>query len=290
MSSPIDSTPDEDRSACGASHALDRALALQPLAGQPDGYMGHTSIDYWNMVGPFGGVTAAVALQAVLVHPQLLGGPVTLTVNYVAALAQGAFRIQARPVRTNRSTQHWTIEVTQTDAAGTAAVVLTGTAMTALRRDAWSDDEQRMPEVPAAAQLEPVRSAARALFRHYDLRVVEGHVPQRWEDQLSPSRSRLWVRDEPPRPLDFPALAAMSDIFFPRIWLRRARQTPVGTVSMTVYFHADAARLARAGTDHVLAQASGQGYFKGFHDQSAQLWSSQGELLATSHQVVYYKD
>ena len=64
----------------------------------------------------------------------------------------------------------------------------------------------------------------------------------------------------------------MADIFFPRVWLRRAVHTPVGTVSLTVYFHADEAMLARAGTDCLLAQARGQGYFKGFHDQTAQLW------------------
>ena len=57
------------------------------------------------------------------------------------------------------------------------------------------------------------------------------------------SLTRLWVRDDPPRPLDFAALTALADIFFPRVWLRRAKFVPIGTVSMTVYFHADAAQL-----------------------------------------------
>ena len=48
-----------------------------------------------------------------------------------------------------------------------------------------------------------------------------------------------WLRDDPPRPLDFASLTAMADVFFPRVWLRRATRVPVGTVSMTVYFHAD---------------------------------------------------
>jgi hypothetical protein len=30
--------------------------------------------------------------------------------------------------------------------------------------------------------------------------------------------------------------------------------------------------------------------FAGYHDQTAQLWNEAGELLATSMQVVYYKE
>ena len=52
-------------------------------------------------------------------------------------------------------------------------------------------------------------------------------------------------------------LAAAADIFYPRVWLRRPRHVPAGTVSMTVYFHTDAAQLAQVGSGYVLAQARG---------------------------------
>jgi acyl-coenzyme A thioesterase PaaI-like protein len=71
------------------------------------------------MVGPFGGTTAATALRAILLHPALLGEPVALTVNYAAAMAEGPFSVTAKPVRTNRSTQHWTVELSQADATAT---------------------------------------------------------------------------------------------------------------------------------------------------------------------------
>ena len=58
---------------------------------------------------------------------------------------------------------------------------------------------------------------------------------------------------------------------------------------MTVYFHADAALLAAVGGGFVLAQARGQEYRGGFFDQTAQLWSQNGTMLATTHQLVYYK-
>ncbi len=54
-------------------HPFDQAIALTSTAEGE--YTGATSPAYANMVGPFGGVTAAVALNAVLQHPALLGEP-----------------------------------------------------------------------------------------------------------------------------------------------------------------------------------------------------------------------
>jgi len=41
---------------------------------------------------------------------------------------------------------------------------------------------------------------------------------------------------------------------------------------------------------HVLGQADAQAFRNGFFDQSAQIWDREGQLLATSHQTVYYKE
>ena len=89
------------------------------LAGQPDDTAVGPSIPaYWNMIGPFGGITAAAVLNAVMQQPQRLGEPISLTVNLAAAMAAGAYTAHARPARTKRSTQHWIVELSQTDAAG----------------------------------------------------------------------------------------------------------------------------------------------------------------------------
>jgi hypothetical protein len=98
------------------------------------------------------------------------------------------------------------------------------------------------------------------------------------------------VRDRPARALDFASLTAMCDVFFPRIWRRRAKFTPIGTVSMTVYFHADGEQLVRSGAGYLLGQAQAQGLRAGYFDQAAQMWDESGTLLATTHQVVYYKE
>jgi hypothetical protein len=64
---------------------------------------------------------------------------------------------------------------------------------------------------------------------------------------------------------------------------------PAGTISLTTHFHADTALLSSHGTNHVLGIARASKFGLGYHDQSAEIWSDQQHLLATSHQVVYYK-
>lgn len=268
----------------GETHPFDGAIALAPQGD--GGWQGRTSPAYANMIGPYGGITAAQVLNAVLQHPDRLGDPLALTVNYAAAVADGAFQLRPRAARTNRSTQHWTVDMLQE-----GQVVATATVVTAVRRETWAGHEATMPPVPRP--LDTARTPRHGVewLHRYEMRFLEGMIPSKWEGQThDDSLTRLWLRDDPPRPLDFASLTAMADIFFPRIWLRRATFVPIGTVSMTVYFHADAAQLAATGAGYLLVQARGQGFAGGFFDHAGQLWNEAGALLATTHQVVYYKE
>ncbi len=272
-----------------SSFDFDQAIALQTLdslGNSGEGrYSGSTHGAWLNMVGPFGGITAAVMLQAVMQHPGRLGNPVSLTVNFCAGVAEGAFHISARPARTNRSTQYWTIELTQ---AG--VVVITATAVTAVRRATFSSVESHMPVVTAVAQLSRSEAPRLPWTQRYDMRALTGHLPAVWDGREGDTLSQMWVRDVQERQIDFASLTALADSFFPRVFLRRQTFVPIGTVSMTVYFHADADELSALGGDFILGQAEAQCFFNGFFDQSAQLWSKAGLLLATTHQVVYFKE
>ncbi|MDP4076520.1 acyl-CoA thioesterase II [Acidovorax sp. A1169] len=271
-------------------HPLDEALQLSTSGDAPGQYQGQTHPGYWNMVGPFGGITAASLLKAILLHPDRLGDPLSLTVNYAGALVEGAFTIQAVPVRTNRSTQHWTLSILQADAEGALVVTTTGTAVTAVRRETWSVGDLPMPEVTPPGELAPIARQGVEWINRYEMRPLKGPIPNTWDGSGDHSTTQLWMRDAPPRPLDFLSLAALADVFYPRVWLRRARRVPAGTVSITVYFHASSEQLQATGTGHLLGQARGQEFRNGFFDQTAQLWNEAGTMLATSHQIVYYKE
>lgn len=266
------------------THPFDDALELEATEGR--GVLrGRTTPEWANMVGPFGGVTAALLLRAVELHPDRMGEPVSLTANFVAPVADGAFDIAARAVRTNRSNQHWLVELSQNGEIKTNA-----SAVFATRRDTWTDTEAVPPDVP---QPEDIASAeAPGLVQwvsNFDMRFVIGDAPRRDGDAVASSATALWVRDRRDRRLDFAALTALGDIFYPRVFVRRGSASPAGTVTMTTYFHAESTDLDRVGDDFVLAHARANRFGRGYFDQSATLWSRSGELLVTTHQLVYFR-
>jgi acyl-CoA thioesterase len=263
-------------------HPLDRAMQLEVMSA--DVVRGRTQPEWANMVGPFGGVTAAVLLRAIESHPDRLGEPVALTVNFAAPIADGEFEISRRAARTNRTNQHWIVELSQG-----GVVATTATAIFGIRRDTWSDTEAVPPTTAPPEQL--ARSSPENLpvwIGMYDMRFAQGSFSGGAVQPGPSSMTTLWVRDAAERQVDFPALTAMSDIFFPRIFLRRG-VIPAGTISMTTYFHADSQHLGALGGDYILATARADRFDRGFFDQNAQLWSRAGDLLATTYQIVYFK-
>lgn len=266
-------------------HSFDDAIALEPVGDHR--YAGRTTEAYWNMIGPFGGITAATLLQAALLHPERLGDPIALTVNFAGPIAEGAFLIEARPSRTNRSTQHWNLTLWQN-----GEVATTGSAVFAVRRDTWQCDEAVFPDVPGAQDIEPMPTGFAPVrwLKSYEIRPVRGAKPDAPAGTEHPdSLTQFWLRDHPARTPDYAAIAAWCDSFYPRIFLKRAGFVPAGTVSLTTYFHADSTALAALGDRHALGSARAQVFRQGFFDQSAQIWSPERKLLASSHQVVYFK-
>lgn len=267
-------------------HPFDAAVELKTT--ETDCFVGMTSPAYANMVGPFGGITSSLLLSAAFKHSACQGLPIALTVNFAAPIADGNIDVVARLVRTNRSTQHWLVEASQS-----GAVVALATAVFAERRTTWSQPEAPAPkDLPAPHELERLDTAGLPVWtQRYDMRFVHGEVSGGLDGvERSESYSCLWVRDDPPRPMDFLSLAAVCDSFFPRIFLRRRRLMPVGTVSLTTYFHADMAMLAAQADSYALGVARALTFRNGFFDQSAQIWSFSGELLASAYQLVYYRD
>lgn len=264
-------------------HPFDIATDLKPAGG--DRWLAQTSEPYWNMVGPFGGLVAALLFKSAYSHPGREGEPVALTVNFCAAVAKGEMEITAKPARTNRSTQHWTMAMAQD-----GECVATATAMFGKRPETFAHRPAQPPEAPSAGELGRMPWPGSGWIERYDLRFAEG--PPFWlEKREEPaSRSTLWIANDPPRPLDFVGLAALTDIFFGRIIHVRQQMVPFGTVSLTSYFHATQADLHEVGTDAVLGTADARIFDRGFHDQSAELWSANCRLLSTSHQLVYYRD
>jgi acyl-CoA thioesterase len=265
------------------THPFDNAIQLDTI--DADTRRGRTHPEWANMVGPFGGITAAALLHAVETHPDRIGDPLALTVNFAGPIADGDFDIALRAARTNRTNQHWMLELSQG-----GEVKTTATAVFGIRRDTWADIEVNPPSVPPPEQVAAGDPQEFVVWiRRYDMRFTEGPFPGAGAQPSPSSTSTLWVRDSAGRRVDYPALAALCDIFYPRTFLRRGEFVPSGTISLTTYFHADHQQLDALDSDYVLATAHANRFSGGYFDQSAQLWTRDGALLATTHQIVYFK-
>ncbi|MEO6897398.1 MAG: thioesterase family protein [Caldimonas sp.] len=271
-----------------STHPLDLATELAGPAGACL-RAGRTSEGYWTFIGPFGGVSAATALRAVLERPDCQGDPVAVTVNFCAPIARGEFAVHTRRARANRSSQHWLVEFRQ---GQSEEAVLTASVFTALRRDSWSHQTARAPVLPAfdsmaAADNHPSLPWA----TQYGFRFAEGAPKMTAEapDPPGSPRSVLWIHDDPPRSLDALSLLALSDAFFGRIFQVIGRIPPFGTVSMTTHIHASADELASHGSEPLVAVADARVFHRSYCDQGVELYGRGGQLLATSSQIAYFK-
>lgn len=265
-------------------HEFDKAIRLEPLGDNR--YRGHTAAPYGNMVGPFGGITAAQLMNAVLMHTECDGEVMAMTVNFAGPVAEGEFEIEAVAERINRSSRHFSVKQIQgRDVLTTASLVL------ANRRDGWSAVEKSPPGLEGRPADFPTLGlpGAPGFTKRYDMRFVEGQLTREDMGPRASSGSRLWMRDEPPRPLTITSLAALCDAFLPRVFLRLGKPVPIGTVTMTTYFHGNRDEIAMQSDRHVYGVARGENFRNRFYEQSAEVWSDSGTLLATSQQLTYYR-
>jgi len=267
-------------------HSLDADTALALI--ETGRYRGRTSKAYANFGGPFGGFTAACLLRSVLEHPKRQDVPVALTVNYCAAITDSDFEITAREVRSGKSTQHWLVELKQGDVTSATASVVCGA-----HRAVWSHHPAEKPPADAWEKV-PVFDQFRpgGWLNQYEMRFIEGGpnptpVP---DGEVRPAFTKVWMRDKSERKLDYLSLACMSDAFIIRAFLARGKFVPVGTVTLTTYFHGTREMIEAQGTEPLLGTADANVFNDGFADQTAQLWGRNGRLLAVSNQIVWYKE
>jgi acyl-CoA thioesterase len=267
-----------------AEHLFDEATRV--TAGDSR-WTGQTSPDYWAFVGPFGGATAATILRALIDHPQRAGDPLALTVNFCAVIAEGGFDLDVRLVKANRSTQHWAVEMTQNG----DDVVTLATAVFAERRPSWSHQQAQFPGATSFEQIISYSKVAAPWVRQYDFRFVEGEPKFGSISRAAPQNAftKLWIGDRVPRKIDLLSLMSMSDAFFARVFHARQELVPFGTVSLTTYFHTSAEELTADDISRVLATADASIFHRSYQDQTGELWSPAGRLLATTHQIAYFK-
>lgn len=258
--------------------AFDEATALARAA---EGFRAQTDARFWMLAGPFGGWSAAVALRAMAEAARFDGVPVALTVHFLAAIGQGALPLRPALMRQNKSSAFWRVD----SGDGSAEPTLSAMALFARRRDTMSFQDIAMPEVPPPASVQDLDTSGYGptWVRSYELRHALGMPLSRGKD----TRSLVWTRLRDDRPLDFIRLAAYCDASIARPLYRVPKLAPIATVTMNAYFHCEAADLERVGSGYLLIDSTARIGRRGYSDQTSNLWSEEGRLLATSEQLVW---
>jgi acyl-CoA thioesterase len=267
-------------------HPLDRASALERIG--PRHYRGGTIAEYWNFGGPFGGATVATLLRAVMLDEARIADPAAITLNFTALIKEGAFDVRVREIRAGKTIQHYYVELTQGE-----VVAANATIVCALRARGWRHQSAKAPAIAPLQDIPAMPTKGLSNFiQQFDFHFAEGAPAPRksFDGAARKARSLLWVNNKIARAWDFIGLATICDIFFGRPILATGVFAPFATVSMTAHFHCDMESLIACGAGPLIGDADAHVFFDGISDQLATIWSPSGQLLATTTQIVAFKE
>jgi acyl-CoA thioesterase len=234
----------------------------------------------------FGGWTGAALLKAATIEPGVKGAPLSLSVLFIEAIAEGPFEISTRLIRSGARLQFWRSELVQ---GGKVCAHVQATF--GVRRETTRFTDAVMPDPPGPETDKVVEGSPDIAFgKQFTMRWATPGPLTPQSDPDKPASSLVWVKDKAGRALDNPMLAAMADLAPPRVMWKRKKPVMSATVSMTTHFHATPQELAEAGSGFVLSEVHCRRCEGGYFDHELKLWSQTGALLATSEQVAAFRD
>lgn len=255
-------------------------------AVEPGRWTTHAGPEWKNPNGPlWGGYPIGLALTVVGAEPEAMGEPLSISLTYVAALADGEVEIRTRRLRQGGSIGVWEVDLRPAGAEGVSVQAI----VTLARRPATPPFAfAKMPEAPEPESLPTPMSPGGA--RHFGAQAFERRTSETFPIQpQASSYSTAWVR---PRlgPWDKPMLGMLTDNSPPRAFYALGHTVMTTTLSLTVYLHATAEEVAEAGRDWLLVEYEGRVGGGGASDERSSYWRRDGKLLATSEQLVWYRE
>jgi len=241
--------------------------------------------EWKNPNGPlWGGYPIGLSLRTVMSEPEARGEPLSISLTYVAGLREGPVEIRTRCLRQGGSIGVWSLELAP---AGADDVGVQAVVTMAQRPPTPPFAFAQMPEAPdPSAWPEPLSPGGR---QHFGARTFERRTLETFP--ITPggsSRSLAWVR---PRRggWDKALLGMVADNSPPRAFYAFGHGVMTTTLSLSVYLHGSAAEIAEAGDDYLLVEYEGRVGGGGASDERSSYWRRDGKLLATSEQLVWYR-
>jgi acyl-CoA thioesterase len=256
--------------------AFDRTIAVEPLGGGR--YRACIDPAWAGPVSANGGVVAATMVRAA--EAEMGGGPPPrmITAHYLERVPNGPSEIEVEVLRKGSRV-----------AAAEARLHHGGklACQTTIIYSAPRPQEIALlasaPQTPTPEQV-PVLAGAvlesfPPLFRQVEMRPVFGG-PDSFGNQDPVSGGWISIRGDD-APFDAARLCAICDLWWPALFGRMRRPGSMPTLQLTVHIRATAA-VARP---PVLARFQTRSLIEGHAEESAEIWSVDGVLLAESKQM-----
>lgn len=228
----------------------------------------------------FGGLQAAMALQAMRALVPATVPLRVLQTTFIGPVPPGTVSVRARVLRTGKSVIHAEARIGAGEDTACLVVGVFGSA----RESAIHLDEGVYPPLPAADTLRPMPQApgiTPSFLRHFELRWAQGGVPFSASAQAS-TRIYLKLREEPVG--SEAHLVALADAI-PTPGLSLLRQpSPASSLTWTLELLRDDFAASEIGW--WLMDASVSHGRHGYLSQSALLWDAQRRAVALSRQSV----
>lgn len=236
----------------------------------------------WNgPAAPNGGVIAATLLRAA--QAELGPGappPRTVAAHFLEAPAPGPAEIVVEVLRRGRRVSAAEARLSQGERlAATATVVFSAARAQAATRTRPAPAELARDARAPALQPGLGGDGARPLFSALRLTPVLGGPPLRGGE--SPVTGGWVALGDDDAPLDPARLCALCDLWWPAVFGILDRPHPVPTLQLTVYLR----QIERPVSPPVFARFETRVIAEAHLEESGELWSGAGELLAESHQL-----
>jgi hypothetical protein len=255
-------------------------------AAGPGRWITQAGPEWKNPNGPlWGGYPIGLCLQVVAAEPEARGEPISISLTYVAGLREGAVEIRSRRLRQGGSIGVWSLEL---GPPGADEVCVQAVIIMAQRPPTSPFAFARMPDAPEPEDWpEPMSPGGR---QHFGARTFERRTSESFPIQPGVhSHSLAWVRPRRAR-WDKSLLGMVADNSPPRAFYAFGHNVMTTTLALTVYLHGSASEVAEAGADYLLVEYEGRVGGGGASDERSSYWRRDGKLLATSEQLVWYRE
>lgn len=246
---------------------------------EPGRYAASIDQGWWIERGPNGGYLAAIVLRAMLAEvDDPARRPRTLTLHYLRPPAAGACEVAVTVERTGRGLSTVSARLVQDGQDCILALAALGSG-----RPGPELHDHLAPDVPGPDDLaprpDPVAGAPDIPFRHrFAIRPALGSLPF----AAGPTaETGGWIRTADDDPVDDVLLAAIPDSWPPAVFSRLELPVGVPTVELTIHF-----RGAPSGQPGwCLVRFRTLEVSDGYLEESGEVWSADGRLLAESRQL-----